>query len=261
MKNAKFNIACASFGFLLSLVVGIITRASFGVLLLRAFIFALVFAAISFGLQIVFKTVLSTEEQSDSLSQPEDGGKPGSVVNITLQEEELPVENDAQRFFVGENHQMLNEDDYGHAINETVADAEHAGSPQHIDMTMDDEATEIDAASPRFASGGDSSSGNVAQQSAPQQTGFTAAPLQNVAKSSASGGSDNLPDISGLGEISGGSGAETNDTVASEPVEPVARSASVSRSSSASNISATVNVSDAALMAKAISTALASDSD
>lgn len=251
MKNAKFNIICASCGFLLSLVVGIITRASFGVLLLRAFIFALVFAAVSFGLQIVFKTVLSTEEQGDSLTQSEDGAKAGSVVNITLQEEELPMENNAQRFFVGENHQMLNEDDYGHSLNET-ADTQVA-SAQHVDMVMDDADEETDADSPRSASGENASSEDVAQQSPSQQTGFTAAPLQNVAQSSAvsDGGLASLPDISGLG---GDSESSAPEVVAPEPV-------SAPRSTSASSISAKVNVSDAALMAKAISTALASDSD
>lgn len=274
MKNAKFNIACASFGFLLSLVVGIITRASFGVLLLRAFIFALVFAAVSFGLQVVFKTLFSAEESGDTLAQQDDGGRSGSVVNITLPEEDLPMENNAQRFFVGENHQMLNEGDYGHSINGNVAvpTVEHTtNAPQHIDVTTGDVATEIDAASPRFASGDDvpvattsapasTPSGNVSsdadtRQTSSQPSGFTAAPLQSVAQSSSSGGLDSLPDLSGLGEVSVSSSAsESAPSASAAPSSPV-------RSASASAVSAKVNISDAALMAKAISTALSSDSD
>ncbi|MCI6180434.1 MAG: hypothetical protein MR662_08085, partial [Treponema porcinum] len=66
MKNVKFIAGFSIFGFLLSLISGLISHSSpAGVIFLHALIFALVFAFLAVGLQFVFEKVLDIDCQSD----------------------------------------------------------------------------------------------------------------------------------------------------------------------------------------------------
>lgn len=242
MKNAKLNIAFPAFGFLLSLIVGIITRASFGVLLLRAIIFAVLFAAISIAIQLLFKTVLSVsgEEQSDSLGGGEDKAV-GSVVDITLPDEDLPTVPNAPTFNVGSNHQMLNESDYN---KPRAPEAVFSSKPI--------------AAQP---SGGVSAQASSSSPDASSGVGFVAAPLENVAQSSAqqTGNIDNNGELPALSDLH--IGDDDDGPVVEDADLPDDNVSVLPKSSASKSANTNIDNKDTVLMARAISTVLANDSN
>lgn len=239
MKNAKLNIAFAVFGFLLSLIVGIITHASFGVLLLRAIIFAIVFAAISIALQMLFKTVLSVggEDQAESLSGGEEKTV-GAVVDITLPDEDLPTVPDAPAFNVGSNHQMLNESDYSKPRSPEATFSSHPAAKAYDAVQVNSSAASLDVST--------------------NPEGFVAAPLANVAQSSvqqtaSAGGNDgglpNLPDLN-IGDDDDAPAVEDADLPDEDRSAPSAAPKSTNTN---------IDNKDTVLMARAISTVLAGD--
>lgn len=240
MKKLIFNVSFAAFGFLLSLIVGIVSPVTIGVTLIRAFIFAAIFAAISVGLQILFKTVLSTsEEQGDGLAADGDAKNVGSVVDITLPDEDLPTDEDAPRFYVGASHHMLNESDYNRPVvlpEQKQAAAVSAGKND----------VPASAQSP--------------VQNNP--VGFTPASLENVAQSNANpSGMEDLPSIKdfNIGNDDDGS-AIVEDTDLTEEEQESAYTPPVMNSAPPKNVSANIDNKDTVLMARAISTVLANDS-
>lgn len=128
MRHIKNVIIFAAFGFLLSFVFGICSHLHFLSVLLKAFIIAIAFGALGFVVSFVGTKFLFGEEGSDgdvdistiSNSRGENGSK-GSVVNITIRDEELPVSNSDNHFVVGDNHQMLYESDIGSTIPQKQA--------------------------------------------------------------------------------------------------------------------------------------------
>lgn len=114
LKNATLTAIFAGIGFLLSLIIGLFSPVYPGVLFLRAFIFAIVFAVLSFCIRFVFgKFVSVADNSSDAVAASDDTPKAtGSVVDITLPDEDLPTEDHAPQFKVGSNYQMLNKSDF-----------------------------------------------------------------------------------------------------------------------------------------------------
>ena len=140
MKNLKFVLGFSVFGFILSFFFGLFSRAGFFHIIFFAFIFALVFAALGLGLQVLFDKVLEMGSSDDSLSQTPGQaasyqGATGQNVNIVIEDEDIPQEEEDSQFFVGTNHQMLNDSDYD------------GGEKKTLDDGMSSEARAVDTAS------------------------------------------------------------------------------------------------------------------
>ena len=124
MKNLKFIIGFAIFGFLLSFFSGLFSGAGFGIVLLKALLFALIFGALSFGISIVFQKFLASDVSESVISENKTDSHPAKksehAVDIVLENEDLPPEENIQPFLVGGQHQMLNQKD--------VADANQASA-------------------------------------------------------------------------------------------------------------------------------------
>lgn len=118
MKNVKFVVGFAIFGFLLSFLASFRTVArSLGMRFLIALCFAVCFAILAAIIEVLSDKVLNI---SEPLAQTASGASKSSSsgnhsVDIVIQDEDLPNEEDGAKFFVGSNHQMLNSED----INET----------------------------------------------------------------------------------------------------------------------------------------------
>lgn len=130
MKNIKFIAGFSCFGFLLSFISGFTSRGNnIGRITLHAVIFAVVFAGLAVLIGFVFGKFLSTEgDVSYENSSGEGNGTPvatpsSHAVDIMVQDEELPQEENAPQFFVGSGHQMLSPDDVKDVSRETVAAA------------------------------------------------------------------------------------------------------------------------------------------
>ena len=110
MKNMKFILGFSVFGFLLSIFSSFRTVArSMGTRFVIAIGFALVFACLAFAIQFVLSKFVTTESYA-----PSEEGAPvvqnsgnSHPVDIVIQDEDLPSEENDAQFFVGSNHQML----------------------------------------------------------------------------------------------------------------------------------------------------------
>lgn len=133
MKNIKLIAGFSVFGFCLSFFFGLFSKSGFGRIILFAFIFALVFAVLAFALQFVFDKILDLNGNEDFSSQgaaSESSSLAGQNIDITVEDEEFPAEEGEPQFFVGTNHQMLEESDMknGSKLSAAEADAKSAVS-------------------------------------------------------------------------------------------------------------------------------------
>ncbi len=104
MFNAKNMAVPAAVGFALSFLISIIATGKFPVSLLRAFIFAFVFAGIGFAVGFLGKKFLGVDVASDKMDQGgKNGSKVGSVVDITIDDENLTEEEGAPDFDISTN--------------------------------------------------------------------------------------------------------------------------------------------------------------
>ncbi len=117
MPNIKFVSVFAGFGFILSFVFGLFSHSSFLMILLKALVFAIIFALVSGFISGAFNKFLdepsmadSEDSTNDEVSNPTSNLK-GQVVDITIQDEDLPEGESGNSFEVGDNHQMLNDSD------------------------------------------------------------------------------------------------------------------------------------------------------
>ena len=110
MFNLKNVAASAGVGFVLSFLISIISTHRFFVASFRGIIFAVVFAHVAFAAGFLNKRFLSVETLSDS--KDEAGKKPiskaGSVVNITIDDENLTEDEAAPNFDVSANKNFFN---------------------------------------------------------------------------------------------------------------------------------------------------------
>jgi len=99
MFNPKLIAIAAVCGLLLSFLSGVFSGVNFGVVLLRSFISALIAGGIAAGVGVLYKKFL--EQTSDSLSAgSENLSSPGSVVDITLGDDDLQDDDSGPGFYV-----------------------------------------------------------------------------------------------------------------------------------------------------------------
>ena len=110
MFNLKNVAASAGVGFVLSFLISIISTHRFFVASFRGIIFAVVFALLAFAAGFLNKRFLSVETLSDSKDEAgkKTVSKAGSVVNITIDDENLTEDEAAPNFDVSANKNFFN---------------------------------------------------------------------------------------------------------------------------------------------------------
>lgn len=121
MKNFKLTIGFAATGFLISLIFGLFSSSGFIKVILFALLFGIIFAGLSVLIQFLYGKFLTIEGETDSGSvagetnsvsgSSQSGVDSNHSVNIIIQDEELEQTGNSNHFDVGNNHQMLNESD------------------------------------------------------------------------------------------------------------------------------------------------------
>lgn len=111
VKQVRFIAGFALAGFLISFFFGLFSRGGIGRMLLYAFIFSAVFAVVGFAVQFIGSTFLNIDASAGGEGEAQRGA-PENNIDIVVQDEDLPTEEGSPEFYVGENHQMLNKDDY-----------------------------------------------------------------------------------------------------------------------------------------------------
>lgn len=100
MIKPKSIIISVCVGFALSFIIGLIASVSFGVVLLRAIIFAVLFGVLGFGVGIVFKRFLLDSSDLDGSSESVGVSKQGSVVDLSVGDEPLVEDENGPDFYV-----------------------------------------------------------------------------------------------------------------------------------------------------------------
>lgn len=254
MKNSKFVIGFAACGFLLSFVAGLFSRSGFVHIILMAAIFAVVFGGLAFFIQFLMDGVLSIDGQAaPAEAAAESVPKTGGVVDITIQDEELPAEENSPQFFVGENHQMLNKNDYSaDGIDDTGFSRKPESQEPEVDTIHDS-----DTAAPETKTAENGSSDD-------SDDGFVPVPLQETAKnmSGTEAAAPSDDDILNLEDDTLDELPELKDLKPADPDDDgVVEDSDFSNAGDTKKSDAKAEIKDAAIMAKAISTVLAKDKD
>ena len=109
MINPKNICASACIGFFLSFLIGLFSDVHFSVVVLRALLFALVFAALCVGITVLYQKFLSADN-GGFISDPEPSSLKntnGGIVNIVVDDSNLPDEEMSPKFTVLNNHNSL----------------------------------------------------------------------------------------------------------------------------------------------------------
>lgn len=240
MHKVKVISGCAAFGFILSFVFGLFSHSKFYFILLKALIFALIFAVVGLLISFVFSKFLDDDSPSEFASSDDSGSaaqKQGA--NLVVVDQEFERGDSENHFVVGEKHQMLNESDIEHT-DDSSADKKSSESgfvPLRNTETMNNiSGTEA-----------------VKTDSQASSTTYVDSAVVKNTDSAISEGLDTLPDME-------------NFNFESKPLNVVTSSDdSVSSSSfgfsSEKKETEGMEVQDAALMAKAISSVLSEEKD
>ena len=151
MKTVKIVAGFAGSGFLLSLISGLVSGAGFGRSLLMALLFAVIFSAVGFFVQLAFDKLLEIDtslsiSDTESSQTPTDHSKNVHKVDITIEDEELPSDENAPKFVVGHGHSMLTAQDMA-----SKSDSNPVPSAEQEMARMNAvAAAAVDSQSPRF---------------------------------------------------------------------------------------------------------------
>lgn len=114
LKLVSFSAAC---GFILSLICGFFSKSSFVKIFFIALLWALIFAAMAFLIYLVYSKFLDVATDGEvvvnSTTVDLNDNKPavGQNVDLIIQDQELERSQSLNHYDVGDNHQMLTDDD------------------------------------------------------------------------------------------------------------------------------------------------------
>lgn len=258
MKNIKFVAVFSVCGFILSFLFGLFSHTHLIIVLLKALLFGVVFGGLGFGISFVSHKFLSedggsvtgidVEMSTGNAKTSESQNQKGQLVNISIRDEELPLGVSDNHYVVGESHQMLNENDYGHLNQNSQAQTSVAPDPNVSFKPVRNLETLTNVSSKESVTPESiAANSNVSQSSS------------NVSmnNSNSDEGIDTLPDISAFAmeNISSSSEDEAVSDVDTDSGSEFVTTATRSLSSDAE----VPEIKDASLFAKAISSVLSAE--
>lgn len=278
MKNLKFIAGFSIFGFLLSIFSSLKNASrSFGGRFFIALCFALGFGILAAAIMFVTQKFVLAENTADisdtgnsSGKNPHNSVSGSQPVDIVVQDEDLPSEDGGSQFYVGENHQMLNDEDLQDM--KKVSEPEETESSGSSELRQKKEAENISETAAQIKKENSSSvnAGFVPLNFAENPSNISSVESKSVNDVKSSPESDDssasdennsesldvLPDLEALSEAvpaagSGSSGFSENSDFSENKNTVSASSGDSSKEKSSGQ--------DAELMAKAISTLLSKD--
>ena len=252
MRNMKFVIIFAACGFVLSFVFGLFSHSSFLFILIKALVSGAIFVGLGVLISFIFKKFLldsnsfDTEpEDSPDLSQKvtDNTQKPGQIIDIVVQDEELTPSESDNHFVVGNKHQMLKGTDISKGSSKDSKAAASECTPQSSDFVPMKGFETVSSSVNKSSKSVDSSAKTPEPEvsAAKNEDTFSEEDL------------DTLPDMDNFNLVEDGDSLNNESDSYSDPdLEP---SASSYKKSSIS----VPEVKDAALIARAISTALSEE--
>lgn len=247
MKGVKFGGVFAGLGFLLSFIFGLFSHTSILSVLLKALGFALFFGVLGFLIYFIYEKFLD-DGSSSGFSGDTDISSPsttensapttGQHVDITIQDEELESSDSSNHFVVGENHQMLNSSDVRNSVvKEPDVPSDNGFVPLRKTETLKDLSSKESVSNDELNEGAN----EISQPSS--------------LESNEDEGIDTLPD---MGNLEFGV-SDSSESSQSDDSQMESDSEFVSSSHSRRSSNEVPEIKDAALMAKAISSALSDE--
>lgn len=250
MINPKNIGICSCVGFFLSFFIGLISGVHFSHVLLRACLFALVFAVLCVGITFIYQKFLSEDNggfsvDSDAVSQK----SPGGVVNIVVDDTNLADDGLSPKFTVMHRHAPVNPKSSPQPVSseseQSVSDVEDF-VPEPVDEPVSTPSASEDSFRPvSLAEGTSSEAVKASPVSAPVQPQGGAEDAQL----------DELPDIGSMGIAEASEGGDSSVDSSDEIVRDT-EFATGGAKMKEQPISGDTNV-----MAKAIQTLLAQDNN
>ncbi len=234
MTKPNYIIIPVCVGFVLSFVIGLLSSVSFGVVLFRALLFAILFGVLGFGIGIVFRRFLLESSDLDGGNDVSGGARQGSVVDLSIGDEPLEEDENGPDFYVRK-------------------DISSSGHVQHSERNSVDNSQATEVAKPVNATGSDAPQ----EQFKPITLGASAAGTSQEGSGTLPGASVNrdediLPEIGDLSMI----GSTEVEVAPSAGMDiPIANGMETSQGRGNAGTS-----SDSHTIAQAIRTVLARDS-
>lgn len=248
MINPRIITVSAGIGFCLSFLIGLIFKVNFLSLLFRAVIFALVFAVVVAIACIVFDKFLSNESNYDSeLAKDSSSNATGSVVNITVDDDNLPDDDYAPKFSVGNNRQALSSSVFGDDEKSSVDDISSSKESNSVNEaeTSGDDSSVVNSS---VTNGSESVTVSQNKDDSFQPVSLTDVSKPSENTTSSKGSSNVLDDLPEIGELPSSVSSDSD-------------SVDVAKSSDSSSGAISSSDQNTQLMAQAIKTLLAKDED
>jgi hypothetical protein len=241
-ESWKIGAAFAAGAFLLSLLIGLITRNPFGTVFVRALLLALLFAGLGAGLRYLVRTYLPELSGGEGANPAAPEEKRGSRVDIVLDDEAVPgpsSSRSAEASSAAEDVEPMEDEPAEAGDNAARAESQALGE-------LAEELASGDAA----ASEGD---GDVEEAGRDGEAPTEPA----VSKRTGAAGLDELPDIGPLeGPADRGEGGGTAQGGRTKGMRPLSRSGGRSAEEA---MKATIARQDPAILARALRTVVKRD--
>lgn len=130
MQNIKNVSVFAACGFVLSLISGIFSKSGILKVFGIALLWALIFAALSFLISIIYSKFLDVPSDGESVQSSKEAvsSMVGQNIDLVIQDQELERGESSNHYNVGNNHQMLSESDIK---NKEIKEANIDSLPQN----------------------------------------------------------------------------------------------------------------------------------
>ena len=261
-KNLKITGIFAAFGFLLSFLFGLFSHGAILSILLKALIFAVVFALLGFAVSFLYFKFLG-DDSRDGDSIPDTGTvaatAKGQNVDIVIQDQEIERSDSPNSFEVGSSFQMLNPSDIasGSPINTAEKTSSQVESISQSNLNAVEHNTIGEQFIPMNFKNVNSTIDN--HSTANSSVSDASISLNNDETGVVTDELDTLPDLGNLeikksGNINDSEEDSISEYSSTESIDS-GRSSFSSRNSSSENI----EIKDASLMAKAISSILSGE--
>jgi len=277
MRSIKVLLFSAAFGFVLSFVFGLFSHSAILIVLFKAFISALVFAALGFLVSFLSSKYLfsdSSEFEGDISNQNQEQPVLGSRVDYVIQEEELSSDTIENSYDVHDSKQMLNQTDILKNEKSSINNGSSSNgesTPQNGsngDLPNIKRSQKINPAEniPDDEQSVSVSQNNVViENSNAASSSFIPSVIPEVAATSSSIQNNNSSndELDTLPDMNGFAIENNNNTeeVENDDVDSGTSEFATTVVSNSSNNSAAADVKDAAVMAKAISSILSGENE
>lgn len=186
MVNPKYICISAAVGFVLSFVIGIFSSVAFLHLIIRALIYAAVFAVLSIAINYLSKTFLSSDQTFDSPQSDESSSSSknssGNLVNIVVDDSTLRDDSSAPKFSVT-NPNIFGDDAFSAEKNQESHSDNISSSPLSTSAkNYSDEKTQNPKEEKSYSKASDDK--KAAEKKSADASGFVSADLRSITSSS-----------------------------------------------------------------------------